>query len=71
MLVIRIWPAYAGDTRDMSLIPGSERSPEKEMATAPVYLPGEFHEQRSLVGYSPWGCEESDTTERLAAGRSN
>ena len=23
------------------------------------------HEQRSLVGYSPWGCKESDTTERL------
>ena len=29
----------------------------------PVFLPGEFHEQKSLVGYSPWGCKESDTTE--------
>ena len=29
----------------------------------PVFLPGEFHGQRSLVGYSPWGCKESDTTE--------
>ena len=29
----------------------------------PVFLPGESHEQRSLVGYSPWGCTESDTTE--------
>ena len=27
--------------------------------------PGEFHGQRSLVGYSPWGGKESDTTERL------
>ena len=30
-----------------------------------VFLPGESHGQRSLVGYSPWGCKESDTTERL------
>ena len=30
-----------------------------------VFLPGEFHGQRSLVGYSPWGCKESDMTERL------
>ena len=26
----------------------------------PVFLPGKFHEQRSLVGYSPWGRKESD-----------
>ena len=30
-----------------------------------VLLPGESHRQRSLAGYSPWGCKESDTTERL------
>ena len=30
-----------------------------------VFLPGEFHGQRSLVGYSPWGRKESDTTEQL------
>ena len=29
----------------------------------PVFLPGESHGQRSLVGYSPGGCQESDTTE--------
>ena len=29
----------------------------------PVLLPGESREQRSLVGYSPWGHKESDTTE--------
>ena len=28
-------------------------------------LPGEFHGQRSLAGYSPWGRKESDTTEQL------
>ena len=30
-----------------------------------VLLPGKSHGQRSLVGYSPWGCEELDMTERL------
>ena len=29
----------------------------------PVFLPGEFHGQRSLAGYSPWGRKESDRTE--------
>ena len=31
----------------------------------PVFLPREFHGQRSLVGCSPCGCKELDTTERL------
>ena len=31
----------------------------------PVFLPGKSHRQRSLVGCSPWGREESDMTERL------
>ena len=31
----------------------------------PVLLPGKSHGPRSLVGYSPWGRKESDTTERL------
>ena len=30
----------------------------------PVFLPGEFHGQRSLAGCSPWICKELDTTER-------
>ena len=33
---------------------------------SPVFLPGEFHGQRSLAGYSPWGCKELDITERLS-----
>ena len=32
---------------------------EKEMATTPVFFPGKFHEQRSLVGNSPWSHRES------------
>ena len=31
----------------------------------PVFLPGEFHGQKTLAGYSPWGCKGSDTTEHL------
>ena len=31
----------------------------------PVFLPGKFHGQRSLEGYSPWGCKESDMTDCL------
>ena len=34
------------------------------MAPNPVFLPGEFHGQRSLVGYSSRGCRESDMTEQ-------
>ena len=30
------------------------------------FLPGEFHRQKSLAGYSPWGCKELDTTEWLS-----
>ena len=44
---------------------GWEDPLEKEMATEPVLLPRKFHGWRSLVGYSPWGHKESDTTERL------
>ena len=30
---------------------------EKGMETTPVFLPGEFHGQRRLLGYSPWGSQ--------------
>ena len=32
----------------------------------PVFLPGEFHRERSLADYSPWGHQESNMTEHLA-----
>ena len=35
------------------------------MTTQSIFLPGEFHGQSSLVGYSSWGCKELDVTERL------
>ena len=37
---------------------GKEDALEKGMAITPVFLPGEFHGQRSLAGYSPWGHKE-------------
>ena len=49
--------------------PGGLQSMGSQIETikqpTPVFLPGEFHEQRSLEGYSPWGCKELDTTEQL------
>ena len=36
-----------------------------------VILPGEFYRQRSLAGYSPWGCKESGMTEQLSLIHSN
>ena len=36
-----------------------------EWQSTPVFLPGEHHGQRSLGGYSTWGCKKLDTTEQL------
>ena len=36
-----------------------------EWLPTPIFLPGEFHEQRSLAGYSPGGCKDLDMTEWL------
>jgi len=46
--------------------PGVGKSPwRRKWQHTPVFLPGKSHEQRSLVGYSPWGHKELDRTERL------
>ena len=34
----------------------------REWQPTPIFLPGEFHEERSLVGYSLWAGKESDTS---------
>ena len=53
-----------GSNGDLGSTPGSGRSPgEGSGNPTPVFLPGESHGRRSLVGYSPQGREESDTTE--------
>ena len=56
--VVKNLPANAGDPVDTGSIPGSGRLPwRKKWQPTPVFLPGKFHGQRSLVGYSPWGPE--------------
>ena len=42
---------------------GWEDPQEEGMEHTPVFLPGEFHGQKRLAGYSPWGRKESDMTE--------
>ena len=37
----------------------------REWLPTPVLLPGKSHGQRSLLDFSPWGCKESDTTDRV------
>ena len=59
-------PPNAGDVRDTGSIPGSGRSPGGENGKPLQILPGESHGQKSLVGYSPWGCKESYTTGQLS-----
>ena len=63
--MVKNLPANAGDVRDSGLIPGLGRSLGGGHGNPlPVFMPGEFHGQKSLAGgYSPWGCKESDTTE--------
>ena len=60
-LIVKNLPAKAGDLRDASLIPKVLKIPwKRSWQTTPVFLPGESHGQRSLVGYSPWSCKEWD-----------
>ena len=49
----------AGNIREL-------RPPEEEMAMRSSVLTWKSHGQRSLMGYSPWGCKESDMTEWLS-----
>ena len=52
--------ANAGDTRDVSSIPASGRSPRGRNGNSLVLLRGKSYGQRSLMGYSLWGCKELD-----------
>ena len=64
VVLVKNMPSSAGDARDVGLIPGLARFPwRRAWQPSSVFLPGESHGQRSLVGYSPQGCKELDTTE--------
>ena len=63
MLVVKNLPASAGDVR-LGFDPLVGTVPwRREWQPTPVLLPGEYHGQRSLVGYGPQGLKELDTTE--------
>ena len=66
-LVIKNPPASEGDMRDSGSIHGLGTSPGVGNSTVArsSILTWEIHGQKSLVGYSQWGCKESDTTERV------
>ena len=58
---------FACNAGDPGSIPGLGRFPwRRKWQPTLVPLLGKSHGQRSLVGYSPWGCKDSDTTERLS-----
>ena len=62
--MVRIHAPSAGAAEDTSLDPWVGKIPWKgKWQPTPVFLPGESHGQRGLVGCSPWGCRERDTTE--------
>ena len=66
--MVKNLPANAGHAGDAGLIPGLGRSPGEGNGNPLQYsCLGKFHGQRNLAGYSPWGCRESDTTERLSS----
>ena len=58
------------NARDLSLIPGLGRSPGGGHGNPLQYsCLKNPHEQKSLAGYSPWGCKESDTTGRPSSAQ--
>ena len=61
--VVKNLPANAGGAGDPGVIPASGRSSGGGNGNSiPVFVPGRLYGQRSLVGYSPRGCKESDQT---------
>ena len=69
LLVAKKLPAKAGDIKRFRFNPWVGKIPwRRAWQPTPVFLPGEFHGQRNLGGYSPWGCKESDTNyQKLAS----
>ena len=66
VLVVKNLPANVGDIRH-GFNPWVGKIPcRRKWQPTPVFLSGQAHGQRSLVGYSPWGPKESDTNEHLS-----
>ena len=70
-LVVTVWPAARDTVEGASLVALMVKNPamqetwvakipwRREWLPTPVFLPGEYHGQKSLVGYSSWGHKES------------
>ena len=68
--VVKNSPANAGDAREDGLDLWVRKIPwNRKRQSIPVFLPGKFCGQRSLVGYSPWDHRELDTTGRLSTAQ--
>ena len=63
--MVRNLPANAGDMRHGFDIWVRKIPWRRKWQPITVFLLGESHGQRSLAGYSPWGCKESDMTEHI------
>ena len=64
IIMVKNPSANAGDIRDKRYKLWVGKIPwRKAWQSTPVFLPGESHGQKRLVGYGPWGPEESDMTE--------
>ena len=60
LLVVKNLLANAGDLRDVGFDPWDMKIPQRrKWQPTPVFLPGKFRRQRSLVGYSRWGCKDT------------
>ena len=65
-LGVKSLPDNAETYENVGSIPGSGRSPGGGHGIlAPGFLPGKFHGQRSLTGYSPWDHKKSDIVELI------
>ena len=63
LVVLKNPPAHAGNTGDTGSFPWCGKSPWRgKWKPTLVFLPGKFHGQRSLAGYSLWGHKELDAT---------
>jgi len=62
--VVKNLPASACQYRRRGFDPWAGKIPwRRKWQPIPVFLPGKFHEQRSLAAYSPWGHKELNMTE--------
>ena len=64
VLVVKNPSANAGDIKKLGFNPRVGKIPwRRAWQPIPVFFPGESNGQRSLMGYDPQSCKESDTTE--------